>query len=215
MMAGAALALAGCSGGLSGLKMPSLPSMPSIFAPSSDDMAAVSKLSVLNGAITAVGPDHYCADPAASRPSNGFVIFAPCSTLGVEDAEPAVAGIVTVQVGAARSATVGSDPAALAAVLEGSSGPAILARGGDADTVSVKSVSHRDDRVAVYFTDDAPAFIEGAQEAEWRSFVDLAGRLITVSVRGFDAAPLSQSIGAGLLDQATDALLAANVSSGQ
>ena len=156
MMVGAVSALAGCSGGLSGLEMPSLPSMPSIFGPSSDDVAPVSKLSVLGGAITAVGPDHYCADPAASRPRNGFVIFAPCSTLGVEEADPAVAAIVTVQVGAAGSATVGDDLAALAAVLEGSSGPAILARGGDADTVSVKSVAHSDDRVTVYFTDDAP-----------------------------------------------------------
>lgn len=215
MMAGAALALAGCSGGLSGLKMPSLPSLPSIFAPSPVDEAPVAKLSVLNGAITAVGPDNFCADPAASSPKKGFVIFAPCSTLGVEDAEPSVTAIVTVQVGGARSATVGGDPTALAAVLEGSSGPAILARGGDPETVSVKSVTHGDDRVAVYFTDDAPSLIKGAKDAEWRSFVDLAGRLITVSVRGFEEAPLSQSAGAVLLGQATDALLAANVSNGQ
>lgn len=206
---GAFIGLAGCADGVGGFSMPSFPALPAIFG-TTPDVAPTPKLALFSGDVTAVGPKNYCVDPIASKPAQGFAIFAPCVTLGVDDAMPAVSAIVTLQVGSADSATVTDDPAGLAAVLTSDRGPVILARGGDAETVVVQSVQSKPDRVTVYFTDEAPAFIEGAQEAEWRSFVDIADRLITVSVRGFDAAPLSEPVGAGLLEQATDAILAEN-----
>ena len=202
-IAGAVLALAGCAGGLPDLKLPSFGANP----------APVQKLAMFGGAVTATGPEGFCADPSASRPAKGFAIFAPCGTLGVDDAPRAINAVTTVQIGAAGSAIVEADPAAFAAVLEGPSGPEILARTKDADTVTVSSVQHSDAHVSVFFTDEASAFIDGAQEAEWRSFLDLNGRLATVSVRGLDEAPLSQSSGATLLEQAITALIAANTQS--
>ncbi|MFT6118127.1 MAG: hypothetical protein ACJAXK_000056 [Yoonia sp.] len=201
-LAGALLALVGCSGG-------TLPS----FLGAMTGAAPVVQLAMFDGNVTAVGPNGFCADPAASRPSRGFAIFAPCATLGVDDAPAAVSAIITVQIGSAGSGIVQNDPAGFAAVLEGSAGPTILARSGNADAVTVNKVVRDDVRVSVYFTDDAPATIEGTQEAEWRSFVDLNDRLVTVSVHGFDAAPLSLRNGAALLDQAVAALIVANMPS--
>ncbi len=188
VFAGAALALAGCSG---------LPA---------------AQLAMFDGDVVTVGPNGYCADAVASRPDKGFAIFAPCATLGVKDTAAVVNAITTVQVGESGSAIVQSDPAELAAVLAGAFGPSILARGGDAETVTVTTVQQNGARVSVYFTDSAATVIESMQNAEWRSFFDLNDRLVTVSVRGIDAAPLSERDGVVLLEQAVAALIAANTS---
>lgn len=76
--------------------------------------------------------------------------------------------------------------------------------------MKVIEIRELDDHVAVYLRDKAPAHIEGAQESEWRAFLDIAGRLATISVRGLDAAPLNDNAGAALLEQAVKALIAAN-----
>jgi len=188
ILAGATLALAGCSG------------------------STVTQLAVFGGDVLTVGPNGYCADAVASRPDKGFAIFAPCATLGASSAAAAQSAITTVQVGDSGSGIVQSDPAGFAAVLAEASGPAILARGGDATTVTINMVIQDGARVSVYFTDEAETAIEGMQNAEWRSFVDLDDRLVTVSVRGFDAAPLSERDGVVLLDQVIAALIAANTS---
>ena len=188
VLAGATLALAGCSG---------LPA---------------AQLAMFDGDVVTVGPNGYCADAVASRPDKGFAIFAPCATLGASSAPTALSAITTVQVGDSGSAIVHGDPAGFAAVLSGDTGPKILARGSDATTVTINMVIQDGARVSVYFTEDAAAAIEGMQNAEWRSFFDLDDRLVTVSVRGIDAAPLSERDGVVLLDQAIAALIVANTS---
>ena len=188
VLAGATLALAGCSG---------LPA---------------AQLAMFDGDVVTVGPNGYCADAVASRPDKGFAIFAPCARLGASSAATALSAITTVQVGDSGSAIVHGDPAGFAAVLSGDTGPKILARGSDATTVTINMVIQDGARVSVYFTDDAATAIEGMQNAEWRSFFDLDDRLVTVSVRGIDAAPLSERDGVVLLDQAIAALFVANTS---
>lgn len=202
-LAGATLALAGCAGGLPDI------SLPSFLGPKVDAAPAAS-LAMFGGDMTAAGPKGFCADPLASRPAGGFAIFAPCSALGVDDAPAAVPAVTTVQIGKAGSAIVQADSVAFAALLEGPSGVDILARTKESDAVTVTTVKHTDARVSVFFTDDAPAFVDGAQGAQWRSFLDMNGRLATVSVRGLGEAPLSQATGADLLDQAVKALIDAN-----
>jgi hypothetical protein len=168
------------------------------------------QLAVFDSDVVTVGPNGYCADTVASRPDKGFAIFAPCTTLGASSAATALSAITTVQVGDSGSAIVQGDPAGFAAVLSGDTGPKILARGSDATTVTINMVIQDGARVSVYFTDDAATAIEGMQNAEWRSFFDLDDRLVTVSVRGIDAAPLSERDGVVLLDQAIAALIVAN-----
>ena len=200
-IAGAVIALAGCEAGtLNGLTG----ALPGGVSP------AITSVSMFSGAVTAVGPIGYCVDPDSSRLRRGFAIFAPCSVLGVAEAPAVISAIATIQVGAADSAIVGRDPAAFAGYLKGENGPVVLSRSGDADTVSVTAVRTFDRHVVVHLRDKAPAHIEGAQEDEWRAFLDGAGRLLTISVRGLDEAPLNGARGAALLDQAVRAMIAAN-----
>lgn len=199
-LAGALSVLAGCVA-------------PSVDLPGGVTPAATS-LAMFNGNTRAVGPTGFCADPDSSRPKSGFAIFAPCSTLKVEGALATAPAITTIQFGPEQSAVVQADAAGFADFLKGPGGPFMLSRSGDSETVRVIEVRKFQNFVAVYLRDKAPAHIDGAQEAEWRAFVDIAGRLTTVSVRGLDVAPLGDQQGAALLDQAVQALIAANSPTG-
>lgn len=199
-VAGAVIALAGCSGNVSKV-IDDLPGGVSEAAPA---------VALFRGDVIAVGPTGYCVDPDSSRIKTGFAILAPCTTLGVEGAVDVTRAIATVQAGEKGSAIVEGNAEAFAAYLRGPDGPLALSRSGDADTVKVSEVQAKERHVIVYLQDKAPAFLDGAQEEEWRAFFDVAGRLLTVSVRGLDGAPLSESQGASLLEQAVKALFAAN-----
>lgn len=200
-VAGAIVALAGCA---------SIDADALVDALPGGVTPAAASMALYGGDVIGVGPQGYCADPDSSRPKKGFAIFGPCATLGVENAPAVVRGITTIQAGPEGSAIVSANAEAFAEYLRGANGPLMLSRSGEASTVTVAEVREFDNHVAVYLSDAAPAHIDGAQESEWRAFVDVAGRLMTISVRGLDAAPLNAAEGAGLLDQAVSAMFAAN-----
>ena len=197
--AGAVIALAGCS---AGLQLPSLPKLAS--------SAGTPTAPLLSGAFMAASMDGYCVDPNGSRPKKGFAIMAPCSILGVDDSPLMIHAVVTLQVGDTGSAIVSQDPAAFSDYLNSPNGPLLLSRSGDAETVNVRAVFQQGDYVTVYFVDEAPAVIDGLQESEWRAFVDIGGRLVTVAVRGLDEVPLSEQSGALMLRQSVNAVVEAN-----
>lgn len=192
-IAGAFFVLAGCASGVN-------------FA----GAKGVPTLALLGGDFVAAGPAGYCADRNASRPQKGFAILAPCAVLGVQNASPAIFAMTTVQVGQTGSAIVAQDPVAFSAYLEGPNGPQLLSRTGNAGSVSISDVTQIGDQVLVHLVDDAPAVIDGAQRDEWRAFFDVAGRLVTIAVRGLDEAPLTQASGDALLSQTIRAIIGAN-----
>ena len=191
-----AMALSGCEGFTLGT-----PSVP------------VQKAAMLGGAVSLAGPDGYCIDVADSRLLRGFAIMAPCATLGLEGAGlPRALGVITVQAGRnGTNAVAGTEPA-LAGLLSSQAGAALLSRTGSADTIDVLSTSSGDNKVTVYFEDKDGTPIAGTQDREWRGFIDLDGRLVTISVRGLESAPLGSRAGAALLDTAISALFAENES---
>jgi len=138
------------------------------------------------------------------------VWVASCKSLGVKDAKSVRSAIATVQVGRVGTAIVDDDPVTLAAVLQGPQGAAILAPSGASDAVKVQDVAVDDARVTVVFDDTSPPAIRGAQAKEWRGFLDIADRLVTVTVRGLDKAPLSDAAGAALLQKVMDGMVDIN-----
>lgn len=202
----AALALlAGCDG----LGLPELPSAAD--AEVAADAQPVATLALQGGAVIAAGPRGYCADTQASKPTAGFAIFASCATFDPEAANAGPVGIATVQVGADGSAAVTDHEADYAAFLEAEGGAAVLSRSGDAATVDVQSTKEESGAVSVRFTDSSPSDVAGEQALQWRAFVDVNGRLVTISVRGLKDAPLARATGSELLRQAIRALRTANV----
>ena len=167
----------------------------------------VRSVALAGGAVVAQAPDGYCVDPTASRPGDGFAIMAPCATLGHAEAPPPLVGVATVQVGDANSRAVTGAEQDWRRMLESDSGAALLSKNGQGDTVTVLGAQAQPNNVKVYFADTAPRPMPNVQAQEWRAFLDLNGRLVTVGVRGLASAPLTDGTGGWLLDMMVKGLV--------
>ncbi|WP_322890406.1 MULTISPECIES: dihydroxy-acid dehydratase [unclassified Yoonia] len=166
-----------------------------------DPVGVAQPVALLGGDLVATPPAGYCADPVSSRLRAGFAVFAPCVTLGTDAPVPQVLGVATVQAGDAGSAMVAGAETGLRDFLISPQGAGLLSKGGSGETVSVVSSQAFGGRVVVHFRDTGEPPMDGLGPDEWRAFTDVNGRLVTVSVRGLDDAPLSAGRGSALLDQ--------------
>lgn len=174
-----------------------------------DAAPQVTRLSLLDGSVIATGPQGYCMVPTVSRPGDGFVVAARCDLLAGAADWAVPMGFMTIQVGAPASA-LGADMAALPELLRSDAGKALLSQSGAGDEITVQDAGANAISATVRFDDAAPPPVAGLQQTEWRGFLDLSGRLATVSVRGLADAPLGTDEGLILLEQAMQALRAAN-----
>ena len=170
----------------------------------------VQSLALSGGAITAKGPEGYCINVSESRPLTGFAALVRCPSPTQNPDATAVTGLITIQVGGRNSATVTGSEDELARLLGSRAGATLLAGNGDPNTVIRDSVAIEGDVVFVHFTDTATPVVDGLEQEEWRAFLDLRGRLITVGVRGFATTPLSRTDGLQLLSRAVNSLRNAN-----
>ena len=167
-------------------------------------------LGLYDGSVRVAGPEGYCVDPLASRPEAGFAVLGACGLLGGSGGMPGTDGFITVQAGAAGTASVSGSETDLATLLRLPMGAALLTDSGRPATVAVGLVEQSPGLVIVQFTDRAPPPVDGLAAEEWRAFMDLGGRLVTVGLRGYDRAPLSAAQARGLLYATVAALRAAN-----
>jgi len=170
----------------------------------------VKSLAILDRSVSVRGPEGYCVDRRASRARDGFVILAGCALISSAEIMPALDGLILVQVGDIASASVTGSEAEMVALLESASGRQILSDRGDGSTVEIDHVEHRQGVVSVIFADSAAAEFDGVEPQVWRAFLDIRGRLTTVSVRSFSRAPLTGNQGRALLNRAVAALILAN-----
>lgn len=171
------------------------------------DAPPVQSMALVGGEIIAGTPPGYCLDGTASRPGDGFAVIAPCAAFGTGDAVPPVVGVATVQVGLPDSGIVVGAETGLRDLLVSDAGAKLLSTARGANTITVLESQVQDNLVKVHFVDKAPPPMVGLQDAEWRAFLDLKGRLVTVAVRGPADAPLTDGTGAWLLDQLVSALM--------
>ena len=165
-----------------------------------DPVGVAQPVALLTGDLVVTPPAGYCADPVSSRLRAGFAVFAPCVTLGTDAPVPSIIGVAIVQAGDTGSAMVTSGETGLRDFLTSPQGAGLLSKGSGA-TISVISSQTSGGRVTVHFRDTAAPPMDGLGPDEWRAFTDIGGRLVTVSVRGLDDAPLSAAHGDALLDQ--------------
>jgi len=167
-------------------------------------------LALYDGAVRAQGPDGYCVDPASSRPDTGFAVLGACGLLFATGIMPQTDGFITVQVGEAGSATVAGSESDLATLLRLPLGAALLTEAGNPATVSIGQIDRGDGLVSVRFSDRAPPPVEGLMAEEWRAFLDIGDRLVTIGVRGYTRAPLTAGQSQQILYGTVAALRAAN-----
>lgn len=172
-------------------------------------------LALRGGAVMAAGPDGYCVAPAASNAYNGFALLVSCDAIAGRMGRPNINALITMQVGDAASASVvGSEPM-FQAFLASDAGRVLLSRSGKAETVKIGAIDSRQGQITAVFDDLSPVPVRGFQQREWRGFVDVGDRLVTLTVRGLARDPLSDQRGRTLLDQAVAALRAVNAASQQ
>jgi len=145
-------------------------------------------LALVDGAVRARGPEGYCIDQAASDARNGFA----------------------VQFGAVDTASIASTEEAFAEFLASDAGRSVLAADGDA--ASIESVATIVDQagVLVWFEDTSGPTFNGTTGPQWRGFLDINGRLTTISVLSFERNVLSRAEGERLLVVAMAELAEAN-----
>lgn len=170
----------------------------------------VRAMTLMEGAVVVQGPGGYCIDARTSRPETGFAVMGGCAILSRMGIMPRSEGLVTVQFGAAGSAAVAGSEADLVALLRSARGAQILSSTGLPESILVEAIDSAEGLVLVRFQDTAPPIAAGLERTEWRAFLDIAGRLATVTVRGFERAPMDSAAGRVLIEEAVAALRAAN-----
>ncbi|MCC7320517.1 MAG: hypothetical protein IT542_06000 [Rubellimicrobium sp.] len=187
-----ALALAGCGG----LRLPE---------------SGVRAMALADGGVVAQAPEGYCLDRRTSRAETGFAVMGGCALLSRLGVVPPVEGMITVQVGAPGSAAVTGAEEDLVTLLRSARGAQLLSSSGVPESILVEAIDHEPGAVLVRFHDAAPPIARGLERTEWRAFFDVAGRLATLTVRGFERAPMARETGRALLHEAMEALRAANL----
>ena len=204
----AAAALVGCTEVTTGIA----DRIASIGGPVDATGEGIRTLALMDGSVRARGPEGYCIDQGASNARRGFAVMAGCALLS-EDAAvmPNLDGLITVQFGDAETASITDNEEAFAAFLKSDAGRGVLSATGDLANVSeVSTVSDRAGVLARFEDTSGPNF-PGTSGPQWRGFLDIEGRLVTVSVLSFDRAALSRSEGERLLVVAMAELAEANV----
>lgn len=174
--------------------------LSSIGAPRDVTGEGIRTLSVLGGDIRVRGPQGYCVDQGASAARRGFAVLAGCALLS-EDAAvmPRLDGLITIQIGAENTASVTGNEDAFAEFLKSEAGRGVLASTGDLATVPQVATVTDASAVLARFEDTSGPTFPATSGPQWRGFLDVSGRLVTVSVLSFDRKPLSRSEGERLL----------------
>ena len=175
-----------------------------------NEARGVRTFALLDGAVNARGPDGFCVDPAASRPDAGFAAMGGCALISAIALMPQTEGLITVQFGAPASASVAGNEGAVVALLRSAQGAGLLSSSGRPEAIVVSGIDSAPGIVTVRFRDGAPPLAQGLEQTELRAFLDIRGRLATVTVRGFTRAPMTEERGTDLMAQAVAALRAAN-----
>lgn len=157
-------------------------------------------LSLLGGDVLVRGPEGYCVDQSASNSRNGFAILAGCALLSENAAVMSnLDGLIIIQIGDENTASVTGGEDAFATFLKSETGRGVLAGDGDLASVATVSTITTETAVLARFEDTSGPTVIGTSGPQWRGFLDVKGRLATVSVLSFDRDALSRSEGERLL----------------
>ena len=160
--------------------------------------ATRARLDVAGRAVTIASPAGFCIDPESvtSSEEGAFVLMSDCRLMGKGDRKG-------TPVGAAMTASVSSggfagegDTAAgsledHAEFAETREGRTVLGRSGQPDRVKILNTQVSGGVLYVLVEDRGAQPIAGIERQFWRAFLEVNGRLVALSVLGFEGAGLS------------------------
>lgn len=163
-----------------------------------DDGPPEVRKAVLAESVVITAPDRYCVDAGSRRNEVGaaFVVLAPCAGLKVPGVDwPKTVALITVS--ATRDSLPAASTADLEAFLTSPDGRRLLTSDG-AGTVDILQTASQRGAFFVRVA-EARAPVAALEATYWRGFVAAGGRLVSVTVRGYDAEPLDASTGFNLI----------------
>lgn len=178
--------------------------------------AVTTSVRVAEGAVTLAAPQGYCADTAESRdgPWGAFVLFGSCASLAGSKsaASPRHPAILTASTRPtkATSAEFASSFGPMAQYLASDQGRAALSRSGRAATVTIRQIVAAGDVLYIRAADTAEASGREVEAEYWRALFSVDGQIVTLSVLGLAAKPMSADDKRALLDRFVAKVKAAN-----
>lgn len=178
--------------------------------------AAPERVSVADDSVVVAGPPGYCVDRTAMRETaqGAFVLLGSCASLSGDAQRPAprVPGVLTVSVSGqpGDGAALDAPFPRLDSFLRSERGRRALSRGGDPSTVEILEIRQVPDALLIHARDSAASEIAGIEDEYWRALLDVNGRMVTVSVTGFEARPMSPDAGRATLEALAERIFREN-----
>lgn len=178
--------------------------------------AAPERVSVADDSVIVAGPPGYCVDRAATRDTarGAFVLLGSCASLSgdADNPSPRVPAVLTVSVSGlpGDGAALDAPFARIDAFLRSEQGRRALSRTGDPATVEILDIRQASDALVIHARDTGAGEIAGIEDEYWRALLDVNGRMVTVSVTGFEARPMSPDAGRATVEALAERILREN-----
>lgn len=168
-------------------------------------------VAVLAGDLRVAAPRGYCIDPASRQESDDSPLLLAGRCAGETGVAPALLTATIGPAGSAAGINPATDSARIAAFFASDRGRAALSRRGRAEDVTIAQMTEQAGALLLRLTDNGQAGTGTEVQAEsWRALLPLEGRLVTLTVSGVKAAPLSADAGHRLIGDFATAMRRAN-----
>ncbi len=162
------------------------------------------------------GPQGFCVDRETSQlgGDTAFVLLGNCAVVSPKTRapEPKVRALLTASISNSRPdvPTVADSVNEMDRFFRSETGRTALSRDSEASTVEVLETFQRDDTFYLRASDTSEGIVPGAANDYWRSYFDLNGQIVSVSVIGFMSEPLSPATGLSTVQEFTDLIRSRN-----
>lgn len=177
------------------------------------------QVQVTADAVTITGPSGFCVDPTAVRDTGdtGFVLLGNCAAISgrARSGQPEIPAVLTAAVSAPSAGTgLGDNQGALEAYFRSEDGRALLSRSGDAGSVQVLDIRTQADMFLLHARDTSDGAMVGVANDYWRAYMEIGGRLATLSVLVLEDSQVSDAQALATLTQFAAAVQGANPAMG-
>ncbi len=147
------------------------------------------------------GPSGFCVDRQSSQigGDTAFVLLGNCAVVSPSNraSQPKVKALLTASISASRRgvATVAQSVNGMDKFFRSDTGRTALSRDSDPSKVKILDTFQTNSAFFIRASDSSKGIVPGAASDYWRSYFDLNGQIVSVSVIGFRSAPLSPEAG--------------------
>lgn len=165
---------------------------------------APEKAVVAGKSVVIAGPPGYCVDTTATRDdaTGAFVLLGSCASIANSAVarSPNIPGVLTASVSGTSGSAIANSLDLLESFFTSQSGRAALARDGRAGSVRILQTRRQSGAFYIHVRDTSKNAMAGTSRDYWRGLFDVNGRIVTVSVVGFEGKPMSNAAGLATLD---------------